>query len=329
MTKQRFNKELLDKCIIRDGATLIGKYDKLNRDCDIKFLCSCKCVDEQIKKFRLIYENGGMFCQKCTAKNKTNKKIETTLVFYGVEHACQSTGTKEKIKQTNLKKYGVEHPLQSKDIREKGKETMLQKYGVDNPMRSKVIKEDSRKTCLEKYGVEYSLQSKDIREKGKKTMLKNYGVEHNFQAGELRDKRKETFLEKYGVEHPAQSQEVMERTQKNAKRYKEFVMPSGTIVKVQGYESYALTNLLTVYSEEQIKVERKNVPRIQYEADGKKRYHFPDIFIPHENKIVEVKSTWTYKCKADNVLAKKNACEEQGYVYEIWVYDGKGRRVEV
>jgi hypothetical protein len=106
-------------------------------------------------------------------------------------------------------------------------------------------------------------------------------------------------------------------------------MPSGEIRKVQGYEPFALKELVKIYEEDQIKTDRKDVPCIQYEFDKKKKYHFPDIFIPHENKIIEVKSTWTYKCKNDNIQLKKKASEEQKFIYEIWCFDKKGKRVEV
>jgi hypothetical protein len=121
----------------------------------------------------------------------------------------------------------------------------------------------------------------------------------------------------------------MERAQKNAKKYKEYVMPSGEVRKVQGYEPFALDELIKTYSESQIKTDRKDIPRIQYEVDGVKRYYFPDIFIPHENKLIEVKSTWTFKCKTDNIQLKKNAAIEQGFNYEICCFDGKGNRIEV
>ena len=159
--------------------------------------------------------------------------------------------------------------------------------------------------------------------------MKKYGVEHNFQNGELREKRKETFLKKYGVEHPAQNLEVMEKTQKNAKKYKEYKFPSGTIRKVQGYEPFALDELVKLYTEEQIKTDRKDVPRIPYKIEEKQKYYFPDIFIPHEKYIIEVKSTWTYNCKEDSIKQKAEACKNLGYKYEIWVYDGKGNKVVV
>jgi hypothetical protein len=78
---------------------------------------------------------------------------------------------------------------------------------------------------------------------------------------------------------------------------------------------------------EQIKTDRKEVGRIEYEVDGKKRYYFPDIFLPHEKKFIEVKSTWTYKCKSDNIEKKAEACRVKGFACEVWVYNGKGERV--
>ena len=155
-------------------------------------------------------------------------------------------------------------------------------------------------------------------------MMIRYGVEHNFQAGELRDKRKETFLAKYGVEHPAQNLEIQAKSEKNSKKFKEYKMPSGIIKKVQGYEHFALDELLKTYKEEQLKTDRKDVPRVEYKMEEKKHFYFPDIYIPHENKIIEVKSTWTLNKKNDITMAKAKSCKEKGYCFELWVYDGKG-----
>jgi hypothetical protein len=159
--------------------------------------------------------------------------------------------------------------------------------------------------------------------------MEKYDVPSANMAESVKQKKIDTNLKIRGVENPAQSQEVMEKTQKNAKKYKVYKMPSGDIRKVQGYEPFALNELVKLYSEEQIKTDRKDVPRVQYEIDKKKKYHFPDIFIPHENKIIEVKSTWTYKCKADNIQLKKEACEKQGFRYEIWCFNPKGKRVDL
>lgn len=39
--RQKFDKALLDECLVRDGATLIGEYDVLDNKTIIKFKCNC------------------------------------------------------------------------------------------------------------------------------------------------------------------------------------------------------------------------------------------------------------------------------------------------
>ena len=53
-----------------------------------------------------------------------------------------------------------------------------------------------------------------------------------------------------------------------------------------------------------------------------------DIYIRKANKMVEVKSKWTYAVKLDSVHEKAQQCRNEGYDYEIWIYDGKGQRVD-
>jgi hypothetical protein len=51
------------------------------------------------------------------------------------------------------------------------------------------------------------------------------------------------------------------------------------------------------------------------------------MFIPSENKIIEVKSTWTYSKDVDKNRAKWTATREKGYVCEIWIFNSKGERI--
>ena len=46
------------------------------------------------------------------------------------------------------------------------------------------------------------------------------------------------------------------------------------------------------------------------------------------NKCIEVKSTWTFKKQKEIVFLKQTAGKQLGYLYEIWVYDNKGNKVE-
>ena len=73
----------------------------------------------------------------------------------------------------------------------------------------------------------------------------------------------------------------------------------------------------------------KNVPTIWYIGiDGKNHRHYVDIFIPIQNRCIEVKSTWTAKKNEDNIYLKQTAAKLLGYNYEIWVYNSKGIIVE-
>lgn len=55
-----------------------------------------------------------------------------------------------------------------------------------------------------------------------------------------------------------------------------------------------------------------------------KSRHYVDIFIPSQNRCIEVKSTWTAKKKKDNIYLKKEAGEKLGYKYDLWIFDQKG-----
>jgi len=62
-----------------------------------------------------------------------------------------------------------------------------------------------------------------------------------------------------------------------------------------------------------------SVPRICY--DNNTRYYFPDIWIESENKIIEVKSDWTYKLHKESNIKKQEATVKAGYLFEFWVFD--------
>lgn len=106
------------------------------------------------------------------------------------------------------------------------------------------------------------------------------------------------------------------------------MMPSGNVVKYQGYENIALDELVQLYEEDDIFIGRLLVPSIIYYIDEKKHVYFPDFFIQKENKIIEVKSEWTIQLRRGNIEEKAQATIKAGYAYEIWVYNDKKIKVE-
>jgi hypothetical protein len=287
-----------------------------------------------------------------TQSEEIKEKIkQTNFKNYGVENPFQSEEIKEKVKQTNLKNYGVENPseseeikkqkietnlkhrgvecpFQSDEVKEKSKQTCFKNHGVENPMQSEEIREKSKQTCLKNHGVENSMYSDICKDKLKQTNLQKFGVEYPMQSEEIREKAKQTCLERFGVEHAMQNAEVAEKSSKKSYSHKVYTFPSGKEINVQGYEPFALDELIQTLSEDDIITGCSNVPNIAYTHDeGKQHKHFPDIFIPSQNKCIEVKSTWTAEKKKDIIFLKQNAGKQLGYNYEIWVYNGKGEKV--
>jgi len=299
----KYDIDILNMVIERDKGELIKEYNKISTKTIIEFKCTCG--NYGFKTLLRVVENGGLFCKDCTKNNKKNRT-----------------------KLTNMSKYGVEYILQNKEMKQKLIANNIEKYGVENISQVTEIKNKKKESSLRKYGVEYPLQHSDVKRKRKETNKVRYGVENQFELDSIKNKIKITNMIKYGVEYASQNIDIMEKIQNNGKKYKEYIMPSGVIRKVQGYEPFALDVLMQQYNEDQVKTDRKDVPRITYQVDNRNKYYFPDIFIPYENKIIEVKSTWTYKCKEDNIQQKKDACISQGYKYEIWCFNCKGEKIE-
>jgi hypothetical protein len=282
-------------------------------------------------------------CQNKIVKEKMRK---TMMNKYGVEFASQNEiiknkiinsnkltleKTKSKIRETNLQKYGVTAPAKNEAIKEKIRNTNLQKYGFECALQNKDVQHKRKQTNLLKYGVEYPSQNQDIKNKVKQTCLERFGVEYALQSEEVKNRGKHTSLQKYGYEHYQHNKIALENSSKKAYNLKKFITPSGKEIMCQGYEPFALEYLLYCINieEEYIITNRKEVPDIWYkDLDGKKHRHYVDIFIPTENLCIEVKSTWTFKKKQDNIFLKQNAAKELGYNYEIWIYDEFGNCLE-
>jgi hypothetical protein len=190
------------------------------------------------------------------------------------------------------------------------------------PECSKKINLERRNaTWLQKYGVSNIFQKEGIREKINETFEQKYG-DHPKRTHAVQEKWKQTCLEKYGG-HPNQNPEVQAKAEKNSYRHKDYTMPCGTIVKVQGYEDKALNELLECFTEDEIILGRGNVPRIRYVcSESVNRIYYPDFYIQPLNTILEIKSEWTLKLNTCRLEEKAKAVIAAGYTYEVWVYDG-------
>lgn len=102
--------------------------------------------------------------------------------------------------------------------------------------------------------------------------------------------------------------------------------PSGKILRIQGYEHFALDKLFEIYDKDDI-ITGSYVPEIWYKLNEKVHRYHCDIFIETKNLIIEVKSKYTYNHSIHMNLVKQKACLDAGYDFEFWIFNEKGVRV--
>lgn len=232
----------------------------------------------------------------------------------------------EKARQTNRKKLGVDYPLESNEIHAKIKKNNKEKYGNEVYLASETGKQqmlemygsecylasdDCKKQMLEQYGSEHYVTS----ETSKKQMLEQYGSEYYINSDDYTKK----MVERYGVTTPMHCPELLSKALYTAFSTKDYVFPSGNIVKVQGYEPFALNLLLEQgVKEDDIVVGCKNVPRVSYfhEQD---RIYYPDIYIKSTDTLIEIKSMYTYQRDHDRNIEKFKAAASQ-HNFKLWVF---------
>lgn len=290
----------------------------------------------------------------CSRRHTSEQTQMALLEKYGSKNPMKVPGSLEKLKATNQKKYGVDfytetqefknkvkvtfdskyggHPTKLKSTQDKKKKTNLEKYGFENSLDNPEIKEKSRITNNEKYGGNSSMCSDEVKNKSKATNQKKHGVDWYLQSDDFKKKFTESMLEKYGVEHAMHYTPSFEKSMNTSYRKKIFVFPSGRIENIQGYEGFALNELLdSNYLEDDIIVSNKEIEKytglIKYEDSGRKiRKYYPDIYVVSENKIIEVKSKYTYETNIGINKAKKEACLALGLAFEFWIYDSLGNK---
>jgi hypothetical protein len=174
---------------------------------------------------------------------------------------------------------------------------------------------------MKKHGVKNISQTPQWREKVRATNLERRGVEWNTQSTDFLLAFKNASIKKYGVPHPKQSTNNFEKSHYHTFKLKEYIFPSGKKINVQGYEPQAIDQLLKIYSELDLIIGNRSIEnkigKIFYKYNGKSHRYYPDIFLIPENKIIEVKSAYTYNKNIEINLAKREACILAGFNFEF------------
>ena len=278
--------------------------------------------EKQEERKKIWEENGG----GPWSKEAMEKREETNLKNRGVKYPGQCPEVKKKARETNIKRYGGPSPICSQKIKEKMEKTNIERYGCKVPSQNIIVKAKVKKTNIDRFGM-WATQREEHKERIKKTNKERYGVEIASKSDIVKEKIKKTNNERYGGNSVMSDPKIREKCFKNMKDRKEYKFPSGRIEYVQGYEPQALDILLKKYDENDIVC--SNSPTIYYSFNGKQHFHLTDIFIKSENKIIEVKSTWTFEKKEDKILIKQRESKNQGYKYEIWILTKKGEIIDI
>lgn len=268
----------------------------------IEFECTCGIL--QSIQYRLILKRGA-FCRKCCYTNSIKKRKIT------IENSTTDVKNKlyDKLSKIEMRDNCVIF----------NKSTINNNSIVRYQCNCGTVDETNYRNIKIRGGYCRKCSIKTACEKRKNTFIKKYGTSHSTNTPHIIEKIKNTNMLRYGVEHPAQNPFVDCNTYKT----KKYITKTGKIYIIQGYENLALTELLEYYSDSDIVMGKSLVPKINYEFNNTNKVYYPDIYIPKENKIIEVKSDWTFNVQKDRNILKAIACSKLKYKYEFWIYDNK------
>jgi len=120
---------------------------------------------------------------------------------YTCKKNCQHSINKKH--NTMMEKYGVEHAHQSDKIKEKFKDTLLKRYGSDSLY--KAFNEKRTATNIKKFGHKTPLESLEIHNKTVKTYRENTGFSNpfcKFNSEEYRAEFRKKAIETYQTNNP-------------------------------------------------------------------------------------------------------------------------------
>lgn len=114
-------------------------------------------------------------------------------------------------------------------------------------------------------------------------------------------------------------------------RRKSYVLPSGRVVRVQGYEPMLLDQMFKQgnLSEYDFCFEPSQMPEIKYLDSVRKCHRYiPDLYCPGQQKVWEVKSDHTLKMDQDTIWLKQQATNKCGLAWELVVFDRQANIIQ-
>jgi hypothetical protein len=253
------------------------------------------------------------FCS-CVCSNINVEEIEKMKHTWNTKSDVEINKIQSKRRKTNLRKYGVDIASKLPNVIEKNKQSHIKNWG-DYAMRTNEVLMKRNDTCIERYGG-VGMASEELFSKMKKTNVEKYGVEYYSSTNDWYDRCVKTASEKYGKEWVSKVDSINAKQQSGGYSYYDFEFPSGKVVRVQGYEPKVLTKLVVDYDEDDIVVGVQNIIDcigfLHYVYENKTHRYYPDIYIKSENRVIEVKSDYTFNKEKEKNLLKRDSVINKG-----------------
>ncbi len=117
---------------------------------------------------------------------------------------------------------------------------------------------------------------------------------------------------------------------KKEQSYKSYAIEyNGESIRVQGYERFVIPKFLDSYPRYDLKIGFEENNPIKYFFGGKFRDYFPDLLIVSENRIIEIKSDYSFLLDYEKNMAKKKACLELGFKFEFHIWSEKEKNTKI
>lgn len=204
--------------------------------------------------------------------------------------------------------------------RDKSKQTMMQNHGVEHALQSSIIYKKMQSSNIAKYGVPNVMNLSGSSEKLQNTKIAKYGFVSNFADPVGLQQSVDDVAQRYGCKpgeftNVSQIPEVHLKKLQTGYMSKDYIMPSGNVVKIQGYENLFLDKSLC-YFDEDAHIFGK------YIKYGLNSVYLPDVVIG--NNVIEVKSDYTFLAEYDKNIAKCIGSVNEGYKFNFAIFEGNG-----
>ncbi|HRW21443.1 MAG TPA: hypothetical protein P5509_05675 [Bacteroidales bacterium] len=285
-----------------------------------KFNLICTICD---KEFESSNKNTKTCSRSCRSKYVWTRDYEQRAALN--KEIANRPSVKEKISKAHKK-------IQNEPARKELQSANSKKRWADEKYKDRVSKKIKEHHNTDDYKNKASRINSEIANRKSVSKAKSKAMRHLYNTTDLRERMiviqkeihsRKSYKQKFSRSMRKRWEDPVfaERMFKSWVSYKDYVLPSGEIVKVQGYESKALEILLTVFKEHDILINLKDIHNrigiIRYNFELKDRRYYPDFYIKSTNTIIEVKSQWTFDKWKEKNLAKQKACLEQGFNFKF------------